>query len=229
MEVRYYPPETGKYCTEGGGCSRNFGHLYFDSSKQRFQWDTKGFTPDFIEHHNYYEPIVYGYVQQNYFEEACFSELSKGQGPKYETAATWPSGYQCTETAIENQCYQFRSEYSSPLNLGKVDPPYGSPDNWVEFKPVTFNADKSLACFDNNCALTHPLAVSETQFDFDAVLRRTTMHEMGHALLTAKPADHCSNDGCILQGGVKDWTLHPFGTTCGHKDLIKGGVHNSRD
>jgi hypothetical protein len=128
----------------------------------------------------------------------------------------------------ENQCYEFNSSYSSPLNLNLSNPTDGSPDQWVEFKPITFNADKTIDCFDNDCNLTEPLAVTETQFDFDAVLRRTIMHEMGHAFLTAMPTDHCDTDTCILQGGVEDWTLHPFGSSCGHKAAIQGGVHNSR-
>jgi len=226
MEVSYYPPESGKFCTEVGGCHKNYGHLYFTSSSG-FLWDTKGFTPNTTEYHNYYIPILYGYVQKNYFEEACFDQLSKGELPKYEQAGTWPQGYQCNVTPI-NQCYQFRSTYSSPLNLNKSGPPFGPPDTWVEFKPISYNADKRLNCFDNDCGLTQPLAVNETQYDFNAVLRRTIMHEMGHAFLLATTADHCSGATCILQDGVEDWTLHPFGIACGHKGQIQGAVHNSR-
>jgi len=227
LEIRYYPPESGRYCDVDPTCHKNHGHLHFTGDNE-FRWDTKGFTPNFSPHHNYYQPHIYGFAQDNYFKEACFDRLEQGQGPKYETAASWPEGYECKETAIENQCYQFRTSYSSPLNLSISDPTYGSPDNWVEFKPITFNADKTIDCFDGNCALTEPLAVIETPFDFNAVLRRTAMHEMGHAFLTATRYDHCDKDTCILQAGVKDWTLHPFGTTCGHKAGIQGAIHNGR-
>ncbi len=120
---------------------------------------------------------------------------NKGRGRSMRTAASWPEGYECKETAIENQCYQFRSSYSSPLNLNKSDPTDGSPDDGVEFKPITFNADKTIDCFDENCALTEPLAVTETQFDFNAVLRRTTMHEMGSCVFDGHYRhDHCDNE-----------------------------------
>ena len=174
-------------------------------------------------------PSYMGMCRRTILREACFEELSVGQLPKYEQAGTWPPGYQCN-TLPTNQCYQFRSTYSSPLNLNKSDPPFGSPDSWVEFKPISYNADRSLYCFDNNCVPTHtqPSAVTETQYDFNAVLRRTIMHEMGHAFLLATTADHCGGDACVLGDGVKDWTLLPFGTACGHKAQIQGAVHNSR-
>jgi hypothetical protein len=227
LEIRYFPPESRRYCEVTDECGKNHGHLHFTGSNE-FRWDTKGFTPNFSAHHNYYQPLIFGFAQQNYFDEACFATLEQGQGPEYEEAATWPADYECKETAIENQCYQFRSTYSSPLNLNKIDPTDGSPDDWVEFKPITFNADKTIDCFDEDCDLTEPLAVGEAQFDFNAVLRRTTMHEWGHAFLLALPADHCGTSNCILQAGVDDWTLHPFGTTCGHKAAIQGAVHNIR-
>jgi hypothetical protein len=226
LEIRYYPPESGLYCEVVTECNKNHGHLHFTGDNE-FRWDTKGFTPNFSAHHNYYQPLIFGYSQQNYFDEACFDQLVKGQGPEYESEPL-PADFECKETATENHCYEFRSSHSSPLNLNSGDPTSGSPDSYVEFKSITFNADKSIDCFDEDCGLDEPLPVTETPFDFNAVLRRTVMHEWGHALLLAIPGDHCGNDSCILQSGVEDWTLHPFGTTCGHKAAVQGAVHNSR-
>ena len=214
-----------------GGCHKNFGHVYFNDDRDEYRWDTKGFTPNTVEHHNYYKPAIYGFAQHNYFYEAWFAQLAKGQPPVYLIADPWPADYLCNWSAddVENDCYDFKPIYTSPLNLNKISPSSGSPDDWVEFKPVTFDAEKKIDCFDDDCTLTEPLAVTETQFGFSAVLRRTIMHEMGHAFLLAIPDDdHCDNDTCILQVGVEDWTLHPFGTTCGHKAEIQGAVHNGR-
>ena len=229
LEIQYYPPDSEEYCKAVGGCHRNFGHIHFTSGGN-WRWDTKGFTPNTGSHHGYYRPIMYGYPLDNYFKEAPYVQLVQNQGPEYESSSPWPSGYLCKWTSTENQCYDFQPTptYTSPLNLNKNNPTSGPPDDWVEFKPITFNSDKTIDCFDDDCSLTEPGAVTETQYDFNHVLKRTTMHEMGHAFLLAKPDDHCSNTQCILSGGVLDWPLHPFGTSCGHKAAIKGSVHNTK-
>ncbi len=44
----------------------------------------------------------------------------------------------------------------------------------------------------------------------DDVIRRTIVHEMGHALMTGSNSDHCSNPQCIMYENTIDWEPHDF-------------------
>ncbi len=53
-------------------------------------------------------------------------------------------------------------------------------------------------------------------YDSPSVLKRTIMHEMGHALLFAlDDEDHCDDFQCIMFHSTKDWELHNFGSPAG--------------
>ena len=75
------------------------------------------------------------------------------------------------------------------------------------------------------------------------VLRRTIVHELGHAILagasppegseeTYDPYQHCIYSGeCIMSERTSGWELHPFGSTdalngCEHSP---GGIYDIRD
>ena len=113
------------------------------------------------------------------------------------------------------------------LSVSETDPPYtGHPDDTVELNtPITFNPDATIANVGSR----------GTPFDRWQVLARTTLHEMGHAMLTAlgelpDQGDHCSQAGCILSGSTIDtwdWTVQSFGAGgCKH---LTDTMYNIRD
>ena len=107
-------------------------------------------------------------------------------------------------------------------------PPYtGHPDGTVELTtPIVFNSDATIANLG---------ARGTPGFDRWQVLARTTLHEMGHAILTATgelpdQGDHCSQAGCIMSGSTIDtwdWTVQSFGAGgCKH---LTDTMYNIRD
>ncbi len=98
------------------------------------------------------------------------------------------------------------------------------PDATAEFNQITFAADMKITA----------VGARGTGFTREEVLRRTIVHEMGHALLAASENDHCANPDCIMYGNVVDWRPLDFGDVgaCTHspggsKDIrAKGVVHN---
>ena len=49
----------------------------------------------------------------------------------------------------------------------------------------------------------------------DDVLRRTIVHEIGHALMVGDNSDHCFNPKCIMYSYTTDWEPRSFGPPCG--------------
>ena len=245
--IKYYPPESevyyGWYFDDNSTYNKNYGHIFFTDANN-WSWDTKGMTvsktadkwQDIYYHHDYWIPRIYGYALDNYFHEAPYTELVQNQGPEF--FGNWCF---CGDDPICWECYDFNlTNGTTPMNLNMTTPSSGPPDDWVEFKPMTFNNNGEIECFcynEERCqgedCLEEPAQVTETQFDFNQVLKRTIMHEMGHAVLLGMPDDHCENASCILYSGTKDWTLHPFGTldqVCTHRDdiMATGTITNQR-
>jgi len=96
-----------------------------------------------------------------------------------------------------NQCYE--TSYSSPLNFAESEaaqPHTGSPDGTVEFNEIVFDAAMKFIYVGSQ----------GIRYDHDAVMRRTLVHEMGHALL-----------GCLRKRSLHRSTVHhvPFGGRLG--------------
>jgi hypothetical protein len=106
-----------------------------------------------------------------------------------------------------------------------------APYDTVEFNPIIFNT--------TNGQITEIGQIPATGYDRDKVLKRTTIHELGHALLNASNYDHCTNSQCIMNESVMDWELYNFGSydvsgaprcfhvSGGSKD-IRQRVHNTQ-
>ena len=124
------------------------------------------------------------------------------------------------------------------MNLNAGYPVTGRPDGTVEFNDIVFSSGTK--------EIVHVGSQGNEKYNHDAVLRRTIVHEMGHALLAASEYDHCNDLECIMFNGVKDWEPWDFGPptdvenprTCTHsasgngvvfiKDIRAPGViHNS--
>jgi hypothetical protein len=213
LEIEYKGPKA--FCSYG---NHNYGHTYFYEAGQSWYWDTKGYVPNnqtsaHYQVHHYFTPLIYPFPLDMYLSEGAYQQIAAGQ------------------TAVETsgcglkQCYDF--EHCSPLNLSDGDaaaPFTGGPDGTVEFNAIVFRADKSIELIGSQ----------GIRYDRDAVLRRTIVHEMGHALLAASENDHCSDPECIMFYAVGDWELKRFGPgNCTHqpggsKDIrAKGVIHNS--
>ena len=207
------------YCTYG---HHNYGHTYFYANGPTWYWDTKGYVPNdqttmHYQEYDYFTPLIYPFPLNNYFTEGAYQTIQVGQGPVVPSP--------CSISPI-NQCYEFNN--CSPMNLNLNDPqpnpPYVlKPDQTVEFNGITFDQATQVITY---------VEATEAQYDRETVLRRTIVHEMGHALLAAHEDDHCENPQCIMFGGVVDWGKRDFGNSgttqyCTHKNDIPTRVHNS--
>jgi hypothetical protein len=182
------------------GSSPYKGHTFFKEVvisenplvvKPYWWWDTKGYTPNNpntpqYQTYGYFIPELYSFPLEKYFKEGAYTSISQGISP-YTT-----------------NCYNANppcdiSSFSSPVNL--------PPDvDTVEFNPITFNINNGQI---TEMDTAHIPAKGYTRED---VLRRTTIHEIGHALLNASNDDHCENPQCIMYEAVTDWELHDFGS-----------------
>jgi hypothetical protein len=199
----------------------NKGHTFFNGAA--WSWDTKGLTKNLLatDHYRKYQyhiAYVYGVPLYNYFTQGAYEIIESNQSP----IALPTDGIRLFCDNI--LCVGKRS--SMNLNDNENAPPYLlNPDSKVEFNPITFYGDGKVSSAGNR----------QTGFDRNEVLRRTILHEMGHALLSAQNSDHCANNMCIMSSWVEDWTLHGFGDegSCTHsaegsKNIREAGViHNS--
>jgi hypothetical protein len=216
LEIIHMPD--GLYCFFG---SHNFGHTYFYSIGATWYWDTKGYVPndqvsDHYKKYGYFTPYIYPFPLDNYLREGAYDLIEAGQAPM----ATTGCGLR--------QCYYFN--HSSPLNLNASNPVHGRPDGTVEFNAITFDSTSKQITF---------VGPFGTPYDRDTVLKRTIVHEMGHALLSASEGDHCNDPECIMYHSVADWRPWEFGPpassgrSCTHsagyiRDIRAPGViHNS--
>jgi hypothetical protein len=204
MEIIYKGPIS--ICVEG---SHNNGHTYFYTSGPNWSWDTKGYCPSTAGIHGYKTPRIYPFPLDNYFKEGAYSSIKVGQGSSTTT---------CSDST---PC-----PAASPMNVNATNAENGPPDGTVEFNPITFDPSGNIV------SITPPLPT--TGYDKNTVLRRTTVHEMGHALLAGMDSDHCADPNCIMYTSVADWQMHDFGPgNCVHKsggskDIRSAGViHNS--
>ena len=199
----------------------NKGQTFFTG--KTWSWDLKGMTPNIsasshYAKYKYHIAYVYAGPLDYYMTQGAYEIIDNGLAP-VAGLSTGPDGeLYCTEAL----CVE-----SSPMNLDDNEtalPFSGNPDGTVEFNEISFGVN----------AVISNVAKSTIHFDRNKVLRRTTVHEMGHALLSAFNSDHCANNNCIMYGAVEDWTLNDFGPgSCTHspgesKDIRAPGViHNS--
>ena len=207
LELVYKMPTA--YCTYG---SQNAGHTFFSASGLVWSWDTKGYTPSTAGPYGYKTPQIYPFPLDNYFNEGAYQSIAATTPPQS------PSVTSCTSSAC--------TKLKSPLNLNSTDSVNGLPDATVEFNPIAFDSSGKII------SITTPLPT--TGYDRDTVLRRTIVHEMGHALLAGLDSDHCADPNCIMYASAADWQIHDFGPgDCVHKpggskDIRAAGViHNS--
>ncbi|MFO8163538.1 MAG: hypothetical protein R6T98_03275 [Desulfatiglandales bacterium] len=189
----------GIFCTD---YSYHEGHTFFaeygatmvngvEKAAPAWSWDTKGYTPKGKKHHDYFIPQIYPFPLSNYVEEGAYKSIGKGSMP---------------ETTDCKDSDDIQCRHSSPMNLNANDPapnpPYSlRPDETVEFNEICFESDGKIRN-------TPPMA---KEYHRDSVLKRTIVHEMGHALLTADKEDHCQNPLCIMYERTIDWEMHDFG------------------
>jgi tripartite motif-containing protein 71 len=206
VEIVYMPDNA--YCSQG---SYNFGHTYFFTSSAAWYWDTKGYVPNAPTAYNYFTAYIYPLAVDTYLTEGAYPSISDNAEP----ITTLDCGL--------NQCYE--TTHASPLNLNAVNPTTGTPDATVEFNEIVFDVDKNITF----------VGATGTEYDRNAVMRRTIAHELGHTLMAASENDHCSEPQCIMYNSTADWEMRDFGpgSSCihspgGSKDIrSKGVVHNS--
>jgi hypothetical protein len=197
----------------------NEGHTFFTGTT--WSWDTKGYTPHnsgtahYIKY-GYFTAQVYPYPLANYFSEGAFNSIAVGQTPVLLDSSS------CTY----DQCWDYANTGRSPMNLNALDAVNGLPDDTVEFNEMTFSASGEI----------QSMGALGLGYDSDAVLKRTIVHEMGHALLYAlDDEDHCDDFECSMYHSARDWELHNFGSPSGcihsaggSRDIRATGiVHNS--
>ncbi len=151
-------------------------------------WSTKGFTPSNVMHHNYYIPLIYQYPLDKYLKERAYSALQENQDPVTTNCNILRRNRQCGDCQGDS-CF-------STMNLNN--------DDTVEFNPIILNS---------NGTITDVYATQGQDYSRDEVLKRTIVHEMGHALLGASIGVHCANPNCIMYGSIVDWSLDGFGTS----------------
>jgi hypothetical protein len=197
----------------------NEGHTFFTGLT--WSWDTKGYTPHnsgtahYLKY-GYFTAQVYPYPLTNYFTEGAYNSIAVGQSPVLLSAGS------CSY----EQCWDYANTGHSPMNLNAGDPVDGLPDGTVEFNVITYLADGAIQSMG-------PLGLG---YDSPTVLKRTIVHEMGHALLFAlDDEDHCDDFECIMFHSTKDWELHNFGSPSGcihspggTRDIRANGVVHNR-
>jgi len=99
---------------------------------------------------------------------------------------------------VTTDCSKVTCNLSSPVNLAPFDT--------VEFNPITFNTINPYG------QITEIGQTPAKGYTRDDVLKRTTVHEIGHALLNASNDEHCKNTQCIMYESVMDWELYDFGS-----------------
>jgi hypothetical protein len=227
MEIIY--KEAIPYCTSS---SSNSGHTYFDTSYQlpdgtivaQWFWDTKGYTPTPVGPFGYRRPGIYPTPLHNYFSEGAYGSIAQGAKPGV---------FNCTF----NSCDMVKTTRFSPMNLNDMDytvAPAFTVDgsgNVVDYGTVEFNN----LTFDAGTGAIEPFnaaTVRGTGYTTDEVLRRTIVHEMGHAL----GFEHCPNNpSCVMYNWTEDWEPHGFGDvgSCQHslngtEDIrTKGGFYTN--
>ena len=201
----------GVYCSYG---ANNEGHTHFVANNTTmingtiqlapvWSWDTKGFTSNQTTY-GYYTPKIFPFPLDNYFTEGAYDSMAIGAQPVVTV---------CTEGG----CGPGRPNRRSPMNLSGEGPDYGPPDDSVEFNQISF---------DSHGGITSPVIKGDESYQ-TTVLKRTIVHEMGHALLAGSQSDHCENPQCIMYKATENWEMLDFGTVgCDHKNIIRAGVHN---
>jgi hypothetical protein len=188
---------------EEGTSTLNNGHTFFDQNFEVWSWDTKGYTPGSQIHHTYYIPEIYPFPLDNYFTEGAYRDhIAKDEKP-------------VTLKCTEPECGSAQTNRRSPMNLGGSGPNDGPPDDTVEFNAISFDPDGKITSVGNK----------GKEYKRNEVLKRTIVHEMGHALIGFL---HCEDPQCIMNQRVENWEMLDFGVTekCFHREFIKARVSN---
>lgn len=204
--------------------NHNYGHSYFDYDRLCWSWDTKGITKSSPVSMEYRIPWVYPRALDYYFMEGAYKDLLVGTGPSKKIPPCRDPTLPTVSTL--KQCWDYSAPKRSPLNMGLPG------DNTT----VQFNK----FMFDQNAVITKYPVITfaparDVDYDKDTVLKRTLVHEMGHAILYGLNTDHCTHPKCIMYEGTLDWELYEFGAPiteggCTHnpgKPLdIRSRIHN---
>jgi len=205
MEVVHHE----SYCTVTATCNKAVGHTYFfsgtASSPPSWSWDTKGYTPATIGTLGYREPRVYQLPLDNYFKEGAYNGGI--------AVNSTPTTLMCS---LGSPC-----SYRSPMNLNDIDPPPNPPytvlpDGTVEFNEISFDATTGEIS---------TIGSPGAKYVKNDVLRRTLVHEMGHALTGLH---HCDNPSCIMYRYTVTWQPYGFGGMPGECEHSPGNVHDIR-
>jgi hypothetical protein len=223
--------------------SLNGGHTFFNG--QTWSWDTKGFTRDalnytgpanpdpssawyswWVDHqhylkYGYHTPRVYAKPLDNYVHEGAYQRIALGEPPG--VPPTGPSS-----DGVKLYCSASSCGLCSPMNVDDDEsgPPYmNPPDGTVERSKIDYvtpsevNGSKKLGQIEQFTSWGTP-------YLRNAVLARTLVHEMGHALLAASNSlDHCNVDECIMSGFTETWELYDFGDPNGCKHGEGGSLN----
>jgi hypothetical protein len=206
----------GIYCAQSA--SGSHGHTYFFKAVSEVEttgekkdawtwsWDTKGVTSKSSKHHGYFKPEIFSFPLENYFKEGAYPIIAEGESPIAYGPVSGQTTKNCKPPANELPA---NCAYSSPMNLNndeETNPPYSErPDNAVEFIVISYEDDDGKI---------EKIGEIGTSYDRDTVLKRTIVHEMGHALFTADNLDHCKNPQCIMYENTTNWDMLDFGPVC---------------
>jgi hypothetical protein len=215
MEISYETtvlPPTGQYVNSGHTLLASQTVLAEGGVTQtlsQWTWDTKGYSyyPVFAPASKlmYRTPTVYGIPLGFYFTEGAYVAIGSGAGP----SVTRCSGSSCNQR--------------SPMNLHDSDTATlltAAPDLTVEFNKFIFNASGVIQPPGWGGFIAGPYLRTD-------VLKRTLIHEMGHALFGI---DHCTtNPNCLLYNWVVNWTLDANNNTLGRGGNCKHSPGGTAD
>ena len=230
----------------------NEGHTYFEKDASTWYWDTKGYTPNDTysgsnyDLYTYYKALIYPFPLHNYFTEGAYPSMTVGETPVV---------LKCTYNDCDMADHIPPPLRLNPRNLNDSDyaiPPIFTKDtqgNIIDYGTVEFNS--LFFCKDTESHGAYQCSEEGEIWNIigpnprgkpyarQEVLRRTVVHEMGHALLDAYGGnlnctdpnclgDHCTNPNCIMYAGVEDWEMHDFGSGPGSCYHASGGSKDIR-
>ncbi|MFZ0449585.1 MAG: choice-of-anchor Q domain-containing protein, partial [Desulfatiglandaceae bacterium] len=192
LAVRYMGSAT--VCTYG---SNNQGHTSFEKEGSTWYWDTKGYTPNETfsgsnhDLYKYYKSLIYPFPLHNYFTEGAYPGITVGETPVV---------LNCTYNDCDMADHIPPTLRLSPMNLNDSNytiPPIFTKDtqgNITDYGTVEFNS--LFFCKDTESHGAYQCSEESEIWNIGSnprgkgytrkeVLRRTVVHEMGHALLDA--------------------------------------------
>ena len=127
---------------------------------------------------------------------------------------------------LENDSVEFTPiVYYNSENINEAGLPYKK--GQIKYIPSKiYSCDDAVDIIwdaDNNTKIMKPYKYIDSDYKTvqvrpytkDDVLKRTIVHEIGHALMVGNNSDHCYNPLCIMYSYTKDWEPRDFGPPCG--------------